>query len=47
MRMVQAVSREPELFSSYDGPSLSNQPEIRGNMLVSMDGGAITSDNGA
>ncbi len=35
---VQAVSREPELFSSYDGPSLSNQPEIRGNMLVSMDG---------
>lgn len=35
---VQAVSREPELFSAYDGPSLSNQPEIRGNMLVSMDG---------
>ena len=35
---VQTVSREPELFSSYDGPSLSNQPEIRGNMLVSMDG---------
>ncbi len=35
---VQTVSREPELFSAYDGPSLSNQPEIRGNMLVSMDG---------
>ncbi len=35
---VQAVSRSPELFSSFDGPQLSHQPEIAGEMLVSMDG---------
>ncbi len=35
---VQMVSREPELFRSFDGPSLNGPPEIRGNMLVSMDG---------
>jgi cytochrome P450 len=35
---VQTVSREPDLFSAYDGPSLSHEYEIRGNMLVSMDG---------
>jgi cytochrome P450 len=35
---VQAVSRSPELFSAFDGPQLSHQPEITGAMLVSMDG---------
>ncbi len=35
---VQAASRDPELFSAYDGPTLSHQPLIRGTMLVSMDG---------
>ena len=28
---VQAVSREPELFSAFDGPQLSHQPEIAGH----------------
>ena len=36
---VQSVSRDPDLFSSFDGPQLSHQPEIAGSMLVSMDGG--------
>ena len=35
---VQMVSRQPELFSAFDGPQLSLQPEIAGKMLVSMDG---------
>jgi cytochrome P450 len=35
---VQAVSRSPEVFSAFDGPQLSHQPEIAGAMLVSMDG---------
>jgi cytochrome P450 len=35
---IQAVSRNPELFSAFDGPQLSHQPEIAGTMLVSMDG---------
>jgi cytochrome P450 len=35
---IQAVSRNPDLFSSFDGPQLSHQPEIAGSMLVSMDG---------
>jgi cytochrome P450 len=35
---VQAVSRDPELFSAFDGPQLSHQPGIAGTMLVSMDG---------
>ncbi len=35
---VQMVSREPELFCAFDGPQLSDQPEIAGSMLVSMDG---------
>lgn len=37
---VQAVSRNPDLYSSFDGPQLSYQPEIAGSMLVSMDGDA-------
>ncbi len=36
---IQAASRDPELFCSYDGPTLSIlPPEMRGTMLVSMDG---------
>ena len=35
---VQMVSREPELFCAFDGPQLSDQPEIAGSMLVSTDG---------
>ncbi len=35
---VQAANRDPELFCSYDGPQLGIQPEMRGTMLVSMDG---------
>jgi cytochrome P450 len=37
---VQAVSRDAERFCSFDGPTLSHQPEMRGAMLVSMDGPA-------
>jgi len=37
---VQQASRDAERFSSYDGPTLSHQPEMRGAMLVSMDGPA-------
>jgi len=35
---VQAANRDTELFCAYDGPQLSIQPEMRGTMLVSMDG---------
>ena len=35
---IQAVSRDPDLFCSFDGPQLGYQPEIAGSMLVSMDG---------
>jgi cytochrome P450 len=35
---VHTVSRNPEVFRSFDGPQLSHQPEIAGTMLVSMDG---------
>jgi cytochrome P450 len=35
---VQAASRDDGLFNSYDGPTLSLQSELRGTMLVSMDG---------
>ena len=37
---VQAANRDTELFSALDGPQLSLQPEMSGNMLVSMDGAA-------
>ncbi|HUO47425.1 MAG TPA: cytochrome P450 [Acidimicrobiales bacterium] len=37
---VQIVSRNPQIFSSFEGPQLSHQPEIAGAMLVSMDGDA-------
>jgi cholest-4-en-3-one 26-monooxygenase len=35
---VQAANRDTELFSALDGPSLAHRPEMRGTMLVSMDG---------
>ncbi len=35
---IQAANRDGELFSALDGPSLSHNPEMRGSMLVSMDG---------
>ena len=37
---VQAANRDSELFSALDGPSLSHNPEIAGNMMVAMDGQA-------
>jgi cytochrome P450 len=35
---IQAANRDTELFSALDGPSLVHRPEMRGTMLVSMDG---------
>ena len=35
---VQAASHNPAIFSAFDGPQLSHQPEMAGTMLVSMDG---------
>jgi cholest-4-en-3-one 26-monooxygenase len=35
---VQAANRDAELFTAIDGPSLADAPELRGTMLVSMDG---------
>ena len=35
---VQAANRDSARFSAVDGPSLIDRPEIRGTMLVSMDG---------
>jgi len=35
---VQAANRDTELFSALDGPTLAAVPEMRGQMLVSMDG---------
>ena len=35
---IQAANRNDELFNAIDGPSLSHNPEMRGAMLVSMDG---------
>jgi len=35
---VQLANRDTALFSAFDGPSLSHRPEMRGTMLVSMDG---------
>ncbi len=37
-RDIQAANRDPERFSALDGPSLGRRPEMRGTMLVSMDG---------
>ena len=35
---VQAANRDTELFSALDGPTLGDNPELRGKMLVAMDG---------
>lgn len=35
---VQAANRDTDLFCAIDGPSISDNPEMRGTMLVSMDG---------
>jgi cytochrome P450 len=35
---IQAANRDTELFSAFDGPALGHNPEMRGLMLVSMDG---------
>ncbi len=35
---VQAANRDTGAFSALDGPSLGSPPEMRGTMLVSMDG---------
>ena len=35
---IQAANRDTELFSALDGPTLAAVPEMRGQMLVSMDG---------
>ena len=37
-RDVQAANRDTERFSAFDGPSIIDRPEMRGMMLVSMDG---------
>ncbi len=39
---VQAVNRDDTRFSAIDGPVLAYVPEMRGLMLVSMDGGQHT-----
>jgi len=39
---VQRANRDVELFSAYDGPALGHNPQMRGQMLVSMDGRAHT-----
>lgn len=35
---VRAANRDAETFSALDGPALADRPEMRGTMLVSMDG---------
>ena len=35
---IQAANRDTELFSAFEGPALQGAPEMRGTMLVSMDG---------
>ena len=35
---IQSINRDSELFSAFDGPALPVRPEMRGNMIVSMDG---------
>ena len=39
---VRAANRDTETFSALDGPSLADRPEMRGTMLVSMDGAEHT-----
>ncbi len=35
---IRSANRDTELFSAFDGPALVGTPEMRGGMLVSMDG---------
>ena len=35
---IQAINRDSELFSAFDGPQLPIREEMRGTMIVSMDG---------
>ncbi len=35
---IQAINRDSELFSAFDGPQLPVREEMRGTMIVSMDG---------
>jgi cholest-4-en-3-one 26-monooxygenase len=35
---IQRTNRDTELFSAFDGPALISRPEMRGTMLLSMDG---------
>ena len=35
---IRAANRDTELFSAFDSPALVSRPEMRGTMLVSMDG---------
>ena len=35
---IQSANRDTALFSAFDGPALVHRPEMRGTMLVSMDG---------
>ena len=35
---IQAANRDTETFSALDGPALVVQPDLRGTMIVSMDG---------
>ena len=37
---IEAVNRNTALFKAFDGPQLGIQPEMAGNMMVSMDGPA-------
>jgi cytochrome P450 len=39
---VRAANRDAETFSALDGPALADRPEMRGTMLVSMDGAEHT-----
>lgn len=39
---IQRANRDTALFSALDGPQLGHRPEIRGLMLVSMDGAEHT-----
>ncbi len=39
---IQAVNRDTELFSAFEGPSLQSPIEMRGTMMVSMDGSPHT-----
>ncbi len=39
---IEAANRDTELFTAFEGPSLQSPEEMRGTMMVSMDGPAHT-----